>query len=432
MSEHLDIRGPIREDLFDLYEAVDESSPDPEEHIYSCVALCRKEWRHDWPALGGTRWVRASEPDVARSREGIRREAIELAMSMYIKNSILRKSEQALGRSTQLFQWQGGKGVIWSPPGAQLTPRRLICHGRLVEHLQGQYIASKDIGVGSSELKWINCATRFTIGLGCLKDTGEATATGVCSGLKTAVRQQAADFGTSAERPLEGVSILVIGAGKVGFPLIGFLHEEGADVYVFDPMLKGSPKAVKDWCAAHEDPEAGPEARQRHALALEAIRGKGGILTSEAEALRHERIQIVSPNGGRAGWLSGAVEGYETRADLLAETRRLHGRLRLVLGAGNDQVSTTVLGKDERDRALSTLAAAGVGFVPDPLISPGGVIAVSHELSPKWEAGMVNEDTARVVRKNVDHVYREAARLGGVDAVRMYQAFEGMIEQEWM
>lgn len=429
----LEIRGPVREDVFDLYEAVDESSSDPAEHVYSCVALCRKDWRRDWPALGGTRWLQGREPGIPAARRSARREAIELAMSMYIKNSLLRNAERSLGRSAQLFNWQGGKGVIWTPPGEPLTPRRLICHGHLVNHLRGDYIASKDIGVGTAELKWISSATRFTIGLGCLKDTGEATATGVRSGLRTAAARELHREG--AERPLEGISILVIGAGKVGFPLIGFLHEEGADVHVFDPGLKHSPKAVRDWCDAHEDPEASDAERHRHAAAFEEIRRKGNLFHSEREALQHETIQIVSPNGGRAGWLSRPVSESDdgrTRAEVLAETRARHGNLRLILGAGNDQVPTTGVGRPERDRALATLAAAGIVFVPDPLVSPGGVIAVSHELTPKWSARAVNEDTASVVRRSVSQVYKESERRGSTDAVRMYEAFEALTEQEWI
>jgi hypothetical protein len=45
----LELRGPVREDDFDLFEAVDTSSRNPEDHIYSCVAICRKDWNDRWP-----------------------------------------------------------------------------------------------------------------------------------------------------------------------------------------------------------------------------------------------------------------------------------------------------------------------------------------------------------------------------------------------
>lgn len=434
MTESLEILGPIRQGGFDIYEAVDESHGNPDEHIYSCVALCRTNWRRAWPALGGTRWFqRGREGGVASNRDAVRSEAVELAMSMYIKNSLLRNAAHAEGLDAQYFDWQGGKGVIWTPPGVPLSPERLFCHGRLVESLHGQYIASKDLGIGTLELKWISYATRYTIGLNCLRDTGEATAHGVLTGLRTAAQQHAGELGADAAHPLRGVSILVCGVGKVGYPLIGLLSAEGADVYAFDPKLADSPEAVREWCRRYEDSAAPPAVRQRNADALEAVRARGGILDKDREgaALRHPSIQIVSPNGGGTRWLSETFEDGRTRADVLAETRRTQGRLRLILGAGNDQVPITDFRRSEREPVLSALTDAGITYVPDPLVSPGGVIAVSHELAPTWDVSAVNETAVRIVRKSVDQVYRGAKALGGFDATRMYQAFEGLVEEEW-
>src|SRR5947208_2114654 len=81
------------------------------------------------------------------------------------------------------------------------------------------------------------------------------------------------------------------------------------------------------------------------------------------------RVRIVSPNGGTAEWLLHTPKwATETRAAILAATRARSGALRLILGAGNDQVSTTAAGKKGRDAALSILKEAGIAFVPDPLV----------------------------------------------------------------
>lgn len=434
----LEFRGPIREGDFDLFEAVDESSTNPKDQVFSCVAICRRDWKQDdWPALGGTRWIKAGwTSGYPPSREDARDEAKELAMSMYIKNSILRKAERQLRSEPgsdkpdqHLFHWQGGKGVIWTPPEAGLTPHRLMCHGRLIEHLQGEYIGSKDQGVGTRELKWISCATRYTIGLGCLKDTGEATAHGILAGLQTAVRLRQEQFETDS---LSGLPILVLGAGKVGSPLVGLLHAAGAQVYVFDPALPNDREEVLKWCTKRADPDAGATQSQALAAAFDDIQQRGRILTNEVEALSHPRIRIVSPNGGQAAWLSQVVDGSRTRTQILTENRRRNKQLLLILGAGNDQVSMTHKGAQGRDRALFELAESGILFVPDALVSPGGVIAVSHELAPSWEATQVNEEATRVVERSVGQVFATAeAQFGGVDPVRMYQAFEKMTEQEW-
>jgi glutamate dehydrogenase/leucine dehydrogenase len=430
----LELRGPRRVDEhFDLYEAMYDASPNPQEHVYSCVAIYREGWKGmDWPSLGGTRWINARvKRGEERSQGDTRHEAMELAMSMHIKNSILRKAEAALRpkESGHLFNWQGGKGVIWTPPGADLTPLRLMCHGRLIEFLHGEYIGSKDQGVGTTELKWISCATRYTIGLGCLRDTGEATASGVRAGIEATVRRQAEAFGTDS---LQGLPILVIGAGKVGYPLIGLLHAAGAEVYVFDRDLEASYHAVATWCEVREDKEAPEERRAAQRLALAEILQGRRILGSEAEALALPQIRIVSPNGGRTEWLAEPLDGLGSRARILAENRRRNQNLRLILGAGNDQVSTTDKGKEERAEVLSILKDADITFVPDPLVSPGGVIAVSHELAPKWDAEAVNDDTRRIVEESVGQVFRQSERLGGTDAVTMYRAFENMVHQDWI
>jgi glutamate dehydrogenase/leucine dehydrogenase len=430
----LEFRGPRRVDEhFDLYEAIYEAGSNPQDHVYSCVAIYRRGWKGlDWPALGGTRWINAKVKNGQElSQEDTRHAALELAMSMYVKNSVLRKAEAVLrpDASGQLFNWQGGKGVIWTPPGTELTPLRLMCHGRLIEFLHGEYIGSKDQGVGTTGLKWISCATRYTIGLGCLRDTGEATARGVHAGIEATVRRQAEAFGSDS---LRGIPILVMGIGKVGYPLVELLHASGAEVYVFDGALKPDEQAVGAWCEAREDKEA-PDVRraaQRSAMA-EILHGRR-ILSSEAEALELPQIRIVSPNGGNTEWLAEPLDGLGARARILAENRRRNHNLRLILGAGNDQVSTTDKGKEGREEVLSLLKDADITFVPDPLVSPGGVIAVSHELAPKWDAEAVNDDARRIVEESVGQVFRQAEKLGGTDAVTMYRAFENMVHQDWI
>lgn len=420
----LELRGPAREDVFDLYEAVDTSSANPEDHVYSCVAICRKDWNDRWPALGGTRHF---TKDQARAPH----EAIELAMSMYIKNSLLRKAAQSLADGSGLFDWQGGKGVIWTPPETPLTPHRLRCHGRLIDWIGGQYVGSGDIGVGEPQLRVMARETEHLIGLGCRRDTGEATASGVFAGIRQAVREQAADFGADPADPLRGLPILVFGAGKVGFPLLWMLHEAGAEVWVFDEYLKPGAEGVEAWYEGNLQRKAA--IGEEHRAALRAIDAAGRILASEQEALEHPLIRAVSPNAGTTEWLSRAPrwDGGESRAGRLARSRAKNGNLRLVLGAGNDQVSTTPSGKKERDKSLSTLAEAGIAFVPDPLVSPGGVISVSHERAEDWSAEQVNEDARRIVARGVEQIYAEARRLGGIDPVTMYRAMESLAESDW-
>ncbi|MEM7244595.1 MAG: NAD(P)-dependent oxidoreductase [Acidobacteriota bacterium] len=430
------------DESIDLYEVV---GGEGEDRVHSCVALCRQSWREDWPALGGTRWLGRSRSGGASTPEQLRQEASELAKSMFIKNRLLRLAENALvredvdfarTRSIKLFGWQGGKGVILTPFDPELdletnkrkhlTPLRLIAHGRLIEELKGEYLGSKDQGVGTPELKWIERATSYTIGLGCERDTGEATATGVIAGLEQSAREMTSVLGNDPEQPLKGLSVLVVGAGKVGIPVIRFLASAGAKVSVYDPKLdddRGSVDRLFEGTLS-----MGGAVEQTDLGLLHALHDAGRVHATETAALSDPEVQVVSPNGGLSRWLAGEVEGRR-RCDLLADTAR-SGNLRLVLGAGNDQVSTTDAGKDEREDVLACFDGTRLVFVPDPLVSPGGVIAVSHEQSESWSAERVNEDTRRLVTRSVRELF---ARCGTdrPESSKAWVAFEAMLDDEW-
>ena len=75
-----------------------------------------------------------------------------------------------------------------------------MCHGLLIEELRGEYIGSKDAGIGGSELRWMERATNFTIGNGCLADTGEGTALGVHSGMRTTLEVLGKGIGGAQKR----------------------------------------------------------------------------------------------------------------------------------------------------------------------------------------------------------------------------------------
>jgi hypothetical protein len=92
---------------------------------------------------------------------------------------------------------------------------------------------------------------------------------------------------------------------------------------------------------------------------------------------------------------------FEILTSLPAEKRP-----RVILGPANDQVP---MGKDatERDALIAALTAAGILFVPDPAVSPGGVIAVSHELGV-WKETLVNADARDIVHAGIDLLFRDA------------------------
>jgi glutamate dehydrogenase/leucine dehydrogenase len=331
--------------------------------------------------------------------------------------------------------------VIWTPydPKASspenkkryLTPWRLMCHGRLIEWIGGEYIGSQDQGVGAPELRWIQRSTNFAIGAGCKVDTGEGTAHGVFAGMCRAALEEelvSSENSKDATKALHDVSVLVVGCGKVGFPLVKLLKDAGARVSVYDPDFISSgieavyQKLVSDRGAVTEE----------HLRTIQSI-PKADIFKTEESALRHSDIQIISPNGGPTEWLSRSRDaGTPTRAEVIASTRKSGGKVRIVVGAGNDQVTTTRApeGVAARNRALETLKKENVTFVPDPAVSPGGVIAVSHELLPEWNRDEVNRDAEAIVRHSTRNLYASARESGGVDSVSMFAALERIVEEE--
>ena len=428
----------LRHDLdaenFALYEAIDRSVDPP---IYSCVYLYQGDWETGWPALGGTRWVRRNFDNHEDAFALVKATARELAISMTSKNNILRSADRQEG-ARGLFQWNGGKGVIWSPEET-LTPYRLMCHGRLLEFIGGHYIGSKDQGVGTSQLRWMEKATKFTIGLGCGIDTGEGTAAGTVAGIwrsaieegliedkgvdpSTLLVDQAAGKAILRNNILNGVSILVIGAGKVGLPLLKFLSDLGAELHVFDPMLNNM--GVEEFFQFLV--RLGAAINDDHKLLLQALEDEGRLYTDEAEALSSGAYDVLSPNGGPTEWLAMPIRDSadkRVRAQILADSRKAGGKLRFIAGAGNDQLPATKGKQHLRDVALTALDEAGVTFVPDPIVSPGGVIAVSHELAENWDADEVVRDATRLVNRSVLDCYSRARKAGGVSSTSMYAAF---------
>jgi len=85
--------------------------------------------------------------------------------------------------------------------------------------------------------------------------------------------------------------------------------------------------------------------------------------------------------------------------------------------------------REEREGVLMSLAEAEIAMVPDPVVSPGGVIAVSHERGERWVAARVNADAAKIVARGVEEVFRESRmRYNRAGCIEVFRAFEAMVE----
>src|ERR1041385_4829250 len=85
-----------------------------------------------------------------------------------------------------------------------------------------------------------------------------------------------------AARKMEGIPVLICGLGKVGFPLMQLLHQDGAAVSVWEPALEGTADEQLEqfWSKADEN---GAAIDQSHLATLKALRKS--IFSNEADAL---------------------------------------------------------------------------------------------------------------------------------------------------
>ena len=260
------------------------------------------------PALGGTRFFPYSSEAEAL------RDVLRLAQGMTYKSA-------AAG-----LPFGGGKAVIMGDPQMLKSRRLLHAYGRFIERLGGSYVTAADVGTTSDDLDVIGEQTRYVVGrtvaAGGSGDSGLSTARGVFHAMRAAARL------TWPAEGLRGRTVGVEGAGKVGFPLIGLLLAEGADVVLCEPS----------------------------GAARERVFATYGQLATAA-SLIDAPIDVYAPCG------LGATLTYESVSSL---------RATIVCGAANNQLA--VQGVD------GALFQRGITWVPDFVANAGGLIQVGGEL----------------------------------------------------
>ena len=163
------------------------------------------------PALGGTRfWNYASDTEAVV-------DVLRLARGMTYKAAVAGLN---LG---------GGKSVIVGDN--KTTHREMImrAHGRAVESLGGRYITAEDVGTSVEDMDYIHMETGHVVGMaGKSGDPSPVTAYGTYRGMKACALKR---YGTDS---LADRSVVIQGAGHVGYFLAQDLREEGAKVFIAD------------------------------------------------------------------------------------------------------------------------------------------------------------------------------------------------------
>ncbi|MXZ47182.1 MAG: Glu/Leu/Phe/Val dehydrogenase [Chloroflexi bacterium] len=261
------------------------------------------------PALGGTRWYPYDDAEAAL------RDVLRLSMAMTAKSAVAGLD---LG---------GGKAAVIGEP-AERTPEQLAAYARAVNHLEGRYITTTDVGTTTADLDQLAEFTDHIVGTsperGGSGDTSALTAETVMLGMRAALRVA---FG---DESLEGRRVVVVGVGKVGGRVARACAAGGASVGVADVWREGAERLAAEIGADVLDP---------------------------ATAYT-EPCDVLSPNA------LGGVLNEQSIPEL---------RCRVICGAANNQLL-----RDPEDAEL--LDEHGILYAPDYVVSAGGVINVAVEL----------------------------------------------------
>ena len=273
------------------------------------------------PSLGGVRMsTYAHAGDASEAHAAAYADALRLSRAMTYKNALAG------------LHHGGGKAVIVHDPHDK-SPELLHAFGRLVCSLDGRYVTAGDVGMTVSDMDTIGDVCRWTTGRsvdrGGVGDSGILTAVGVHAGMRAGAE---AAFGSP---DLGGLTVGVVGAGKVGGRLIDHLLADGATVVAYDPSL---------------EVRAGVD--RAHPGRVRWAEDVAGVLQA--------RPDVLSPN---------ALGGLLT-PDLVPALPE--NGVRLVCGGANNQLASPEVG--------GLLDQAGVLYAPDFCVNCGGVVQVAEEL----------------------------------------------------
>jgi leucine dehydrogenase len=301
------------------------------------------------PALGGTRFWRYGSDEEALI------DALRLARGMTYKNAVAGLN---LG---------GGKAVIIGDN--RTTNREMLfrAHGRFVESLGGRYVTAEDVGTSTADMDYVHMETDYVAGLaGRSGDPSPVTAHGVFRAIQASAKWR---WGSDS---LKGKTVIVQGAGNVGYYLCRELQQAGAKIVVTD---------------------------------IDAERV--GRVTSEVGARGVEPEEIYAQPGDIfAPCALGAVINDDTIPQLKVE---------IVAGGANNQLL--------EERHGDELERRDVLYAPDYVANAGGVINVYSELAG-W-------DTERAKRK-AGEIYETILgvfEIAKSDKIPTYEAADRLAER---
>jgi len=259
------------------------------------------------PSLGGARFYPYVDEAVAL------RDVLRLSRAMTKKAALAGLSHG------------GGKTVIIGDPSLVKTPALLRDFATAVNSLEGRYITAEDVGTTLDDMDLIRETTPYVGGTSMSRggsgDPSSATALGVVVAMDAASAHRWGD-------DLEGKTVCVVGAGKVGEEVIRLLVQRRAVVLACD---------------------------------VDHDRAEGALGTGAARI-----IDPLHACGIKADVLCPCALGGLLTEDVVPDLR-----VDIIVGAANNQLASA--------QVADSLAAAGILYVPDFLANAGGIINIAEE-----------------------------------------------------
>lgn len=243
--------------------------------------------------------------------------------------------------------------------------------GKFIEGLNGNFIASIDVGTSQQDLEYIHAETNYVAGLPTsLNGGGDTTvfaAKGVFYGIKAAIKELYGDDS------LAGRKVAVQGVGSVGEQLVSMLRAENARVYVSDMTEERKMKIAAKY---------------------------------KAEPIQYSTSYELDVDVYAPCALGGTVNP-ETIPKM---------RCKIIAGSANNQL------KDEH-ATIQALKDHDILYTPDFLINSGALISCYSELE-----GYGTDRTESLIR-NIYSATRHVIQKSKEDGITTFEAAQRLAEK---
>lgn len=265
----------------------------------------------------------------------------------------------------------GGSAVIIGNNRNDKTEILMRRLGKFIEGLNGNFIASIDVGTTQRDLEFIRAETSYVAGLPTsMNGAGDTTlfaARGVFYGIKAAIKELYGDDS------LAGRKVAVQGVGAVGEQLVAMLRSENARVYVSDMTEERKMKVATKY---------------------------------KAEPIQYSTSYELDVDVYAPCALGGTVN-----VDTVPKMR-----CKIIAGSANNQL------KDE-DKTVQLLKEHNILYAPDFLINSGALISCFSELE-----GYGSDRTESLIR-NIYSATRHVLQKSQEDGIATYEAAKQLAER---